>query len=319
MSDQIGQSYRNYSEEKIKKFPFYLKLNHNLSLLFFDLNEISYDEFWEIIDNPNIQIPQKNYVIIDRYDDRLPMYELNHNPFTPELNSIIEEKYHLVEKYSKTQKDFKTDIFEYINSKTPKTVVLYLIDGLSYIDVANLDIDKVFKKITPVFVNGKTNTINGFKNIIYGYDDILIAKSLYYLGYDVYGLTYWNRAKNKTTDELFKYIPENNIFTHEMDLKNIIENNPYKKKYIQIYRMGLDEDAHKIRTTNEKLINDKINEIFENIKKLVEFLGRINESFIIYVISDHGIKWDFEKNYGKGAHGGISFEECFVPLIIIEG
>ena len=91
------------------------------------------------------------------------------------------------------------------------------------------------------------------------------------------------------------------------------------KKYIQIYRMGLDEDAHKIRTTSKELINHKINEIFENIKKLVEFLGKINESFVIYVISDHGIKWDFEKNYGKGAHGGISFEECFVPLIIIEG
>ena len=319
MSEQTGQPYGDYCEEKIKKFPIYLKLNHKLSLLFFDLDDISYSVFWNMIDNPKVQIPPKNYVIIDRYDDRLPKYELNHNPFTFELNTIIEEKYHLIEKYTKTQKDIKTDILEYVNSKTPKTVVLYLIDGLSYIDFVNSNISNIFKKIAPVFVNGKTNTINGFKNIIFGHDNIPIAKSLYYLGYDIYGITYWDRAKNKTTDELFEYIPENNIFIHEMDLKNMIENNSCRKKYIQIYRMGLDEDAHKIRTTSKELINHKINEIFENIKKLVEFLGKINESFVIYVISDHGIKWDFEKNYGKGAHGGISFEECFVPLIIIEG
>jgi hypothetical protein len=319
MSEQIRQPCRNTCEKKIKRFPVYLGLHHKLSLLFFDLDEISYDEFWNMMDNPHIQIPQKNYVITDQCDDRLPMYELNHNPFTFELNTIIEEKYHLIEKYAKTQKDVKTDILKYVNSKTPKTVVLYLIDGLSYIDVVNLNMGNMFKKITPVFVNGKTNTINGFKNIIFGHDNIPIAKSLYYLGYDIYGLTYWGRAKNKTTDELFEYIPENNIFIHEMDLKNMIENNSCRKKYIQIYRMGLDEDAHKIRTTSKELINHKINEIFENIKKLVEFLGKINESFVVYVISDHGIKWDFEKNYGKGAHGGISFEECFVPLIIIEG
>jgi hypothetical protein len=315
-----GESRDNYKEkiEQIKT-PCYLKLKHKLTLLFFDFEEISYKEFWKMIDNPNIQIPEKRYVITDNFDDRLPLYTINYDPFTPELNKIIEEKYHLIEKYVKTQKDIKNDILKYVVTKTPKIVILYLVDGLSYWDFINSDIKREIKERSfPIFVNGKTSTENGFKNIIYGRDNFPITKEMYKLGYDCYGLTYWKR-NNKITNILFKFINEENIFHYEGELLKKIENNPQKKKYIQVYRMGLDELAHGSRIVDEEMINKVIIKIFNEIFKLEERLKEINGSYVIFVTSDHGIKWDFKKQYRKGSHGGISFEECFVPLIIIEG
>ncbi|WP_423792371.1 hypothetical protein ACPB8Q_06490 [Methanocaldococcus indicus] len=316
MSIEYGE-YRNNCKEKMEKIktPCYLKIKHKLSLLFSDFEDISYNDFWLMVDNPNKKLPQKKFVITDKFDYRLPIYEINHNPFTPELNKIISEKYHLIEKYVKTQRDIKDYIVDYVNTKTPKTVILYLIDGLSYWDYINASIKY---NVEPIFVNGKTTTENGLKNIVYGKNGIPIAKELYKFGYKGYGQTYWNR-KNKLTDILFRYISEKNIFYYDENIHDIIVKNKQSKKYIQIYKIGLDDDAHKLREVSKKSIINKIKEIFENINILRDILNQTNQPYLIVITADHGIKWDFTKKYRKGSHGNISFEECFVPLIIIEG
>jgi len=308
---------RNNCKEEIKKIktPCYLKIKYKLSLLFSDFEEISYDDFWSMVDDPNIEIEYKKYVILDKFDDRLPIYEIDHNPFTEELNKILREKYHLIENYIKTQKDIKEIIISKVNERTPKTVVLYLIDGLSYVDYTEAQISYEGE---PIFVNGETSTKNGLINIIYGKNNIPIAKELRKFGYKCFGRTYWDR-KNELTDILFRYFNEKYIFHGDEEIYNVINKYRSSKKYIQIYREGLDEYAHKLRDITKKSIINRIKEIFEDINRLINILNDTKEPYLVVITSDHGIKWDFSKKYGKGSHGSISFEECFVPLIIIEG
>ncbi|ADC68833.1 hypothetical protein MFS40622_0133 [Methanocaldococcus sp. FS406-22] len=308
---------RNNCKEEIKKIktPCYLKIKHKLSLLFFDFEEISYDDFWSMIDDPNIEIEYKKYVILDKFDDRLPIYEIDHNPFTGELNKILKEKYHLIENYIKTQKDVKEIIISKVNKRTPKTVVLYLIDGLSYVDYVEAQIPYEGE---PIFVNGETSTKNGLMNIIYGKNNIPIAKELQKFGYRCFGQTYWNR-KNELTDILFRYFNEKYIFHSDEEIYNVINKYRSSKKYIQIYRGGLDEYAHKLRDISKKSIINKIKEIFEDINKLNDILNNIKEPYLVVITSDHGIKWNFEDPHKKGNHKELTFETCFVPLIIIEG
>jgi hypothetical protein len=308
---------RNNLEKKIT-YPCYISVKYPLLLLFLNAIEIDYEDFWNKIDDLNIQM-SGNYIITDNFDEKLPHYHLDESPYCENLNMILDEKYDLIENYTQSQKDIPKTLIDDINIKNPQNVVVYIIDGLSYEDFITVNPLGYSKKCTPLFVNGETSTGNGITNIIYGKNNIPISKKLHDVGYAPYGLTYWTRTQNGPTDIFFKYFENENMFSDFECLKDFIMDNTSKKRYFQIYRMGLDEDAHKLRVVNSKSIENKINNIFSNVKDLESCFKKKGESYLIYILSDHGILWNFDKKYAKGSHKGISYFECFVPFIKLEG
>lgn len=231
--------------------------------------------------------------------------ELHENDMLDMLNLLQEEvrekiffeKLEDIQNLLIRQSFIKEKIIEEAFDRDRQIVVLFLIDGLSYLDFktisGNLGNEFIFD-YKPVVVDTITNTIYGFTNIIYGKDKIPLSVRLHDHGFKSLGFSYWERIDNKLTDKLFLGITNHikiNSFQKILDTL-FHEVSTWKKEeriYIQIIREGLDKYAHEKR---ERLdINGEIKNIFTDAKNLADMLQKSNCKFKIYLTSDHGILW----------------------------
>jgi hypothetical protein len=295
---------------------------HPVSLCFLPSDVTVFESAAEVahlLDNPEFVLPGR-YLIkkpAKQYTGRFPQVTCKHNPFTPELNKVLFERYDEVAEHMLCQNQLADHIVK--EAASCKLVILFLVDGLSYEDIKEWEIpgSNVKEQNEPCLVNVPSVTRVAFPNII---GSPTIAERLFSLGYhNRLGFTYWTRQDNELTDRLFYAIPDvqkTNLFPqilntlhHQFD-----QNLSLEKIYVQIIRTGLDGYAHsQKRRPPIKAIVDEIKQEFMQITNLCAKLNqkygwRIN----VHLTSDHGILWfhEFEPDVVGAAPSKASARWC---------
>lgn len=307
----------------------------------------------------NVMLPLERWLTFDaapRYLRRFPEIICDHHPFTPGLNRILLEQYDWVAQHMLTQ----PRIAERITSEAEgyDTVVLVLLDGLSYADC------QAWPNVKPCLAVLPTITRVCFPAIV---NDPPIASRLFTQGFERrVGFTYWNREDNTLTDRLFSTIRDVHViqsrFAEVVDW--LRRDTHLHHSYIQIVRSALDDYADGIRVAVPRAA--LLQELWNDLLAITDALKSHGLRARVYVTADHGLLWKDAEHafevliqergglrYGptkprssrgrwvkldnsrswvldypqlrrdfhsneQGTHGGISFEECITPFITLE-
>lgn len=236
------------------------------------------------LDDPNSRVTDKNIVVTSNEascGNRFPKLSIKEPFYELDFNRHMCKKLDLV-----TNLFFKqSDIGRYISKSTQDLdfVVLIIVDGLSYTDCLN------WGNIIPCYVDTLTTTKYGFLNII-GQDES-IAKRLFNNGFSrFHGFSYWDHEdSNILNDRIFRDITNIEKIVSISQIEYYLKRLNLKNAYIQIAVQGLDGFAHKNRDI--PLIKPITENIFTQIKTIVNVIRTTNLRGQIIITSDHGIMW----------------------------
>lgn len=269
------------------------------------------------IDSPSPMLLSHRLILDSSLEqsDRLPRITCEHNPFTPELNTVLFDRYDCVASSMLCQSQIASRIVTNAQGHASNQVVLlYLIDGLSYRDIVELRTpDRVRSVVCPCLVDVPTSTELAFPNII---GQPPLAMRLFDLGYqEGLGISYWSRDdKNNLTEVLYRTIPRvEKIGDFPKVLATVTEflsKHRSEKTYIQILRTGLDGYVH--HQKRRPPIKAVVDELLGELAELAEVCMEADVTATLYMTSDHGILWssEFEPELVGNAAGQSSARWC---------
>jgi hypothetical protein len=332
---------------------------HPVSLAYLDEPVRVYSSLQElawILDTPQVvQIHRALSFDVDPpYVHRFPVVTVEHDPFTPELNSILFERYDFIATSMLTQAQVADRIVT--EAQKAETIVLFLLDGLSYADCRD------WPGVEPCLATLPTITHICFPTII---GSPPLAARLFTKGLTRrIGFTYWERQDEPLTNRLFHTITdtrklESNRPDAFEQILHWLSAQDLTGTYIQIVYSALDDyaEGHRVTVPRETVIE----QVRRNLETVVDILKHKGQPAFLFAVADHGILWkdsghEFEfiklsgaryargwsgagrgrlfeadgqpywvldhpqmgrrwKSNEQGIHGGISFEESIVPFI----
>jgi len=189
------------------------------------------------------------------------------------------------------QSEISKEITKRISNWFPDIVVFLVFDGLSFHDVMQWEFPKDWLvKREPCFVNGLTNTESGMPRLV---GSPYLAHCLFSLGYKQrLGFSYWERSQNKLTDEIFAEFPTtqlHRVTTFAEILQKLSELDSTSRLFIQIVRNGMESYCHHHRERPD--LTHIIDNLKNDVEKIVESLKTIGKTFRLFITSDHGILW----------------------------
>jgi hypothetical protein len=225
---------------------------------------------------------------------KYPRIQCEESTVKPELNKVVDWSHHehhdRLSQELLAQSKIKNYILESIIAE--EFVALVIIDGLSYETVRGTGLP-----MQPVFVDGITTTEPGYRRVIYGDDDVspvsVYAELLNRKGfYSKFGFTYWDRGQEELSTDLHSSMGNSihRISDFEEAIDTLMVEAPLTENtYVQITRMGLDQDSHNRKEEpNKSAVRDTI---ISDIGDLHETASLLADRFRILVTSDHGILW----------------------------
>ena len=186
------------------------------------------------------------------------------------------------------QSDLAAEIIARFNLELPELVVLLVFDGLSFYDVVNWELP--YAKLTPCLVDGLSATDASMRRLI---GSPVLTHQLFELGYPRrLGFSYWEREVNQLTDVLFLGFARSQLrrvttFHEVLDTIRISEWSA--PTYIQIIRSGLDRVCHSHRERPD--ITGHLENLKQDVLKLITTLRETGQTFRIFMTADHGILW----------------------------
>jgi len=316
----------------------------------------SLQELAHLLDAPQ-SVPSHRALSFDadvRYVARFPTVAVEHDPFTPELNRILFDRYDQIATSMLTQMKIADRIVT--SARWAETVVLVLLDGLSYADCRD------WPGVEPCLAAAPTITRVGFPAII---SSPPLAARLFATGLAKrVGFSYWERRDEPLTARLFHTIAD----TRRLDpnqpdafgqVVDWLSTHDLAGTYVQIVRSALDDYAEGHRTTVPR--QALVRQIQRDLEAVEDVLKHKGRPAILFAVADHGILWKadahriefvdlagaryiqgrggagrgrlFEadgqpywvldyplmgRSWGsneQGIHGGVSFEESIVPFV----
>ena len=267
----------------------------------------------------------QNDVIIDADEHHPDFARLSCDEETvkPRLNTVVDwatnTDYQRLENELLVQSRVKEHILDSVSSED--LVILIIVDGLSFESVRGTAVDA-----KPVFVDGISTTEPGYRRVIYGegqysptsvYADLLDAKRFY----NDLAFTYWERGDEDLSTDLhssMSSVTRISSFTEVVD--DLREEYPLEEKtFVQITRMGLDQDSHNRKEEPNK--SAVVQDILDDLGKIHETANKLSDQFRIFLTADHGILWrdqlppepsivceDYHP-HARFVEGGISIKE----------
>jgi hypothetical protein len=258
--------------------------------------------------SPHRERPVLITKINSRYEKRFIKFNASKCPSPKLLNLSLHKHIHVAQKHLLTHKEIPQRIVHDAKKRDYQTVILLLIDGLSYFDVQEWS-----EHSEPCFVERPTITYFKHQGQIVkdiGFPSIVgrpsIARRLRRLGFShPYGFSYWKRY-NEVSDYLFKDMPLKQIGSIEEALSSI-DTMKLSGRYLQIVREGLDGLAHHRREVSTGEIKATVAAIRRDYRHLIQNIAKTGLRGSVYLTSDHGILWkkqhELEKVYvGRGKH-----------------
>lgn len=261
----------------------------------FYLNDVtvysSIEDFEHDLYDPDYRF--RNDVVIDA-DTRHPEYDwvnCSDTPFRSALNCVINwanlSHHTAIERELLAQSGIQDYLLDAVGAA--ELVILVIVDGLSYDDVQELDVP-----IQPVFVDGLTTTEPGFRRVIYGdagvsmYARLLKEKQFY----NAFGFTYWERGQENLSTNLHASMGDDihQIRDFSEAISILQDGAPLgDKTYVQITRMGFDQDSH---NRKEEPAHDAITgSLVDDLRSLCRVAGELTDNYQVFVTGDHGILW----------------------------
>ena len=215
------------------------------------------------------------------YLSRFPEIKCEHDPFTSELNRVLLERYDQIGLSMLTQDMAAQRVVS--QSAGLDTVVLFLLDGLSYDDC------RAWPGVEPCLTVLPTLTRVCFPAIV---NNPPIASRLFANGFSRrMGFTYWERQDNQLTNKLFETIGDmHEIRTNFGEVVRYLNKDPdLRQTYIQIVRSALDDYADGIRTSVPR--DTLVYELWNDITTVADMLRKRGLQAKVFAIADHGLLW----------------------------
>lgn len=239
----------------------------------------------------------ENDVIIDSDEHHPDFSRLSCEEKTvkPQLNSVVDwASYNHHQRLKQNlihQSKIKEHILDTVSGED--LVILIIIDGLSFESVRGTEIDA-----EPVFVDGISTTEPGYRRVIYGdseqqhsptsvYADLLNARQFY----NDLAFTYWERGDEELSTDLHSSMSSvTRISSFAEVIDGLREEYPIDEKtYVQITRMGLDQDSHNRKEEPNK--SAVVQDIYNDLQEIHRTATKLSDQFRIFLTADHGILW----------------------------
>ena len=234
-------------------------------------------------------------VIIDADTHHLdyPRVECDEDTVTPRLNDIVDWAANTDHDRLHHELLTQSEIKPYIQNRVTgaRLVALIIVDGLSYEAVRQTDLDA-----RPVVVDGITTTEPGYRRVIYGREEVSSVSMYAELltnreFYEDFAFTYWERGQEDLSTDLHSAMSRIDRVSDFSEAVDTLQSEaPFTDKtYVQITRMGLDQDSH---NRKEKPNRDAVvQSIIDDVRALHETVSEVVEKFHVFVTADHGILW----------------------------
>lgn len=218
------------------------------------------------------------------YVARFPVVTVEHDPFTSNLNRILFDRYDFIAASMLTQAQVAERIVA--EARRAETVVLILLDGLSYADCRD------WPGVEPCLAAAPTVTRIGFPTTI---GSPPLAARLFAAGLTKrVGFTYWERQDEPLTDRLFHTIADTrrldpnrpDAFIQVVDWLSVHD---LANTYIQVVRSALDEyaEGHRVTVPRQAVVQ----QIRSDLESVVDVLKHKGRPAILFAVADHGILW----------------------------
>jgi len=273
----------------LDRIPVVVENLHPISLAFLRTPARLYpslDELVRVLDAPS-PTPAERILAFDvdpRYTPRFPTVAVEHDPFTPDLNRVLFTHRDLIAASILTHAQVAERIVQ--DARGLETVVLVLLDGLSYADCRN------WPGVEPCLAASPTITRVGLPSII---GRPPLAARLFNVGFSRrVGFTYWERSDEPLTNRLFQTIAD----TRRLDatkpkafdqVLNWMSAQDLRHTYIQIVRSALDDFAEGHRTNIPR--QAIVQAIRNDLETMFGILRQQGRPVALFGIADHGILW----------------------------
>lgn len=189
-----------------------------------------------------------------------------------------------------------------------ETVILMLVDGLSYEDTRSWPYHP-----TPCLIDGPSITFarTGSGNVVpdIGFPAIVgkmsIARQLTQIGIPhSRGYSYWEREQNDVSAFLFSGMPLTRVSGIRAAL-SLLQQVNLRGMYVQLVREGTDGLAHSRREVTALEVQATVNAILDDLHQLVSLVTESGLKGAVYLMADHGILWKhqhaFERLVGENS------------------
>lgn len=253
----------------------------------------SIDEFHRDLYDPSYFFDQDVIINTETRHHDYPRVECDELTVTPRLNAVVDWQAH--QDHDRLQNELlsQSEIKSYIQNRVTaeELVALIIVDGLSYEAVRKSELNA-----HPVVVDGITTTEPGYRRIIYGRNEVA-AVSMYAAllrnkeFYEDFGFTYWERGQEDLSTELHSGMGAVHRISDFEEAVDVLQAEaPFTAKtYVQITRMGLDQDSHNRKEDPNR--DAEVQAIVEDVRTLLNTANDIVDSFRVFVTADHGILW----------------------------
>lgn len=296
-----------------------------------DLNIYSsVDSFQQDLYDPNYIFEHDVIVDTEEHHPDFDRLSCEEKTVKPRLNSVVDwgdhNNHQQIKQDLLVQSKIKDHILDNISSEN--LVILIIVDGLSFESVRGTEIDA-----KPVFVDGISTTEPGYRRVIYGddgenhsptsvYADLLNARRFY----NDLGYTYWERGDEALSTDLHSSMSNvNRISSFAEVIDGLRGEYPLgEKTYVQITRMGLDQDSHNRKEEPNK--SAVVQNIRSDLQKIQQTATKLSDKFSIFLTADHGILWrdqlpsepsivcEEHQPHARFVEGGITFKEGITTL-----
>lgn len=183
-----------------------------------------------------------------------------------------------------------------------ETVILMLVDGLSYEDAQPWPYHPV-----PCLIDGPSITFArtdsrdivpdiGFPAIV---GKVSIARQLTHAGIPhSRGYSYWEREQNDVSAFLFSGMPLTRVSGIRAALALLQEVN-LRGMYVQLVREGTDGLAHSRREVTALEVQATVNAILNDLHQLVSLVAESGLRGAVYLVADHGILWKHQHAFER--------------------
>ena len=267
------------------------------------------EDFLVLLDDRHKQPLGKACIIsgsTPKLDNRLPYLHFAGHPPVEAVNRNLPHRIDYVRNHFLLNHQVAHLIETKVNEYQPEIVALFLIDGLSYIDVH----DWHAGEIQPCFIDGPSVTYRyllrdpALINPTVGFASLIGSPSVWSrlqsLEYQfAQGYTYWSPGSNRISDHLFTGIPHQRTRNYNEIVRHLRSSSIQTGTYLQIVREGLDGLAHSKRELQRVEIQSAIAAIKDDLFQLGDLLAEQARSFMIFAVADHGILWKTEVDWKR--------------------
>jgi hypothetical protein len=269
---------------------------------------------YTLIDELDSLAPHKErFVMVTRLEPSLRhRFKMMNYPACPPaeiINRNLPDRIPKARQTLLTSHNVANRIISDVREQKYQTVILLLVDGLSYADVLDWP-----ERPEPCFIDGPSITFSrtpqneidpqvGFPSIV---GSPTLARRLVDVGLPhSRGFSYWEREQNDVSERLFQGCPLAKVAGLD-DAFDELEKLNLNGLYIQLVREGLDGLAHSRREVSQQEIKATADAIHQDFRHLIELLARKKVRGAVYLIADHGILWKNQHQWQAVEHSGQS-------------